>query len=637
MTFTIKPPLYGLDSYQINDLLLADNFHSNIASWLRTIDHFPIEKRSTVGESTGLLLFERFSPWHDNWCSDYTTKLYQLYKYLSESSFYQRSYFNGYGLLDTDYGDMLQNQPYYSFNIPPSITLTNPTDKLVSVTYLQRSYEDNYIYFDRISSNADIYIKRVIRIPPNSDVKLSTENILCCSMVLNAVDSLTPIDVGIISGLNYLDWDEHLDNIKEIIDNSYPYLHKKINQIDYKIICTSGGVHDTSTGYLTVDLDYELEWISGTLILGDVRDWFYSSALIYANNDYWNSGEPIKNDLGKELNVIVNQFSLQYDFLYIPEVLGITSNIIQQPILPESIPPYSNLGVEILEFSYRPGVGIHTISTDIPSASFFNPIERFRNADSVNQTILPFPPQPGETTYRVIRRYIGLIAYTNSGICTQFNKILFSEVDGIISVYNSLLIETYQEQDDTDPENLIDTWTTSHGVSRFVYNGSYDVSSSNFLLTSELELQQKLTDYSATISDDPPFSNISFLNTGQSLIARGGFYSSSSGVNSYFSKDNQSSREDYEVTKTLSFSTHLTDPRTIRTNRDQEIINYVNSIIIPNYNSNRYMKVIDTNWSCAIESLELINLTNEEKILLNQVDTLEQVATIIQNQIPEGD
>ena len=47
--------------------------------------------------------------------------------------------------------------------------------------------------------------------------------------------------------------------------------------------------------------------------------------------------------------------------------------------------------------------------------------------------------------------------------------------------------------------------------------------------------------------------------------------------------------------------------------------------------------VHDTEWSCAIESLELINLTNENQILLDQVETLEQVATIIQNQIPEGD
>ncbi len=48
-------------------------------------------------------------------------------------------------------------------------------------------------------------------------------------------------------------------------------------------------------------------------------------------------------------------------------------------------------------------------------------------------------------------------------------------------------------------------------------------------------------------------------------------------------------------------------------------------------------QVHDTEWSCAIESLELINLTNEDQILLNQVDTLEQVATIIQEQITEGD
>ncbi|MDJ0661571.1 MAG: hypothetical protein QNJ42_19100 [Crocosphaera sp.] len=47
--------------------------------------------------------------------------------------------------------------------------------------------------------------------------------------------------------------------------------------------------------------------------------------------------------------------------------------------------------------------------------------------------------------------------------------------------------------------------------------------------------------------------------------------------------------------------------------------------------------VHDTQWSCAIESLELINLTNEDQILLNQVDTLEQVATIIQEQITQGD
>lgn len=589
MTFSIKPALYGLDYHQINDLLLADNFHSNIASWLRTIDHFPIEKGSSSNASTGLLMFERFSPWSDGWCSDYTTKLYQLYKYLSESSYYQRSYFNGYGLLDTEYGDILQNEPSYNFNIPPSITLSNPTDKLISVTYLQRSYTDSYVYFFGISRLVDIYIKRVIRIPPLSNVILSTEKILCCSMVVNAVDNLTPIEVGIISGLDYLDWDKHLDDIKDIINDNYPYLHQRINHIDYKIVCRSGAQHDTTTGNLIADLIYTLEWIPGSLILGSVRDWFYSACLIYANNDYWNSGEPLKDDLGKELNVVVQSSSLLYDFLYIPTVNGITSNLIQQPILPATMPPYSNIGVEILEFCYRPGVGVHTISTSISSSQFSDPRTRFRESDSVTISYPGIPPQGGETAYRVIRRYIGLNAYTNSGICPQIHPILFSEVDGIISVYNSLLIETYQDQDDSDPEEIINTWTTAHGISRFVYNGFYDVSSREFTLTSQLELQQKTTEYSVTIPHEPPFSNFPFTGFAQSVVVRGGSYDSENSVSSYFIKDHQRSSEDYEVVKTLSFSTHVTDPRTIRSNTNQEIIQAVNTIIIASYNENNFM------------------------------------------------
>lgn len=53
--------------------------------------------------------------------------------------------------------------------------------------------------------------------------------------------------------------------------------------------------------------------------------------------------------------------------------------------------------------------------------------------------------------------------------------------------------------------------------------------------------------------------------------------------------------------------------------------------------SRPHYRVIDTNWSCSVEVLDLINLTGETQILLNQVDTLEQVATIIQNTITEGD
>lgn len=53
--------------------------------------------------------------------------------------------------------------------------------------------------------------------------------------------------------------------------------------------------------------------------------------------------------------------------------------------------------------------------------------------------------------------------------------------------------------------------------------------------------------------------------------------------------------------------------------------------------SNPKFTVNDTFWSCAIESMELINLTNEDQVLLNQVETLEQVGTIIQEQITQGD
>ena len=105
-------------------------------------------------------------------------------------------------------------------------------NNFISITYLHRSYRTTSVYFNRINSDVDLYIKRRILIEPLSVVKLPTENILYCSMVLNVVDNLTPIDVGIPSGRNYLEWDYHLNEIKKIIDNNYPKLRQKINQID---------------------------------------------------------------------------------------------------------------------------------------------------------------------------------------------------------------------------------------------------------------------------------------------------------------------------------------------------------------------------------------------------------------------
>ena len=44
--------------------------------------------------------------------------------------------------------------------------------------------------------------------------------------------------------------------------------------------------------------------------------------------------------------------------------------------------------------------------------------------------------------------------------------------------------------------------------------------------------------------------------------------------------------------------------------------------------------VIDSEWSCAVESLELINLTEDNQLLLNQAEAIEQIAQIIRNTLP---
>lgn len=589
MSFSIKPPLYAVDANQINDLLYAENFHSNIGSWLRNIKNFPIEKRFSFGGSTGLLLFERFTPWVDNWCEDYTTKLYQFYKYISLSSSYQSPYFNGYGLLDSNYGNMLVDQEDYDFNIPPSITLTNSANQFISITYLQKSYSENFIYFDRVDSNVEMWIKRVVRIPPLSVVKLLTENILCCSMVLNAPNDLTPSNVGIPNGLDYEKWDDHLNNITAIIDNNYPYLHKRIAQIDYKVTCSSWVQYDQASEELTAHLNYEHEWIAGSLVLGDIPNWYYSAALIYANNDHWGSGETLKLDLGKPLNVIVYSSFLEYSFLFTPDSPSLTSNLIDKPILPENVTPFSIIGVSILRFSYRPGVGIHTISSSGANSDPFDPITRFRQSSPFTSVIEKGQAASGVNESMIARGYVGTNAYTNSGICRNISPVLFSSVDGLISAYNSLLIEINVDYDDSDPNNFLTTWSRYIGLSRFVYNGSFNTLLNNFILTSDVEEQQASIQSSVTTGENVIVTFPPFQSNSQGVVCKGLLAQSESTLNSFFLADNAKRDEDYEVTKTLTFSIHTSDPRTIKSNTDQEIIDFVNNIIVPTYSENIFM------------------------------------------------
>ncbi|MCH2244701.1 MAG: hypothetical protein MK111_08680 [Crocosphaera sp.] len=589
MSFTIKPPLYAVDASQVNDLLFAYNFHSNIKNWIRNIKNFPIEKGSSLSTSTGLLLFERFSPWFDNWCSDYTTKLYEFYKYISESIYYNEAYFNGYGLLDEDYGDMLIGVEAYDFNIPPSITLTNSTNNFVSITYFQRSYTGTFVYFNRMDSDVDIYIKRRILIEPFSVIKLSTENILCCSMVLNGANNLTPTDVGIPSGLNYLEWDYHLNEIKETINNSYPKLRQKINQIDYEVICTSGGSYDINSSSFTIDHSYEQNFTAGSLTLGTVPSWFYSAALMYGNNDYWGSQETIKSDLGKELNVIIGQYNLQYDFLHIPDRENISSNVLTRPIRPDGVIPYYPTGLKIAIFSYRPGEGIYYgVSSDY-DPQFDNPQSIFSQQHPVFFDVGVSPIYGEGTTYGVINRLWFTTSYTNTGICQRINEILFSTVDGIVSAYNSLIVNTTIIGGDTTGNFDVETYETDHGLSRFVANGLYDTASNYLTLTMEVDEQAITNTYQANFTGEQNrIVNQSSLGSANADLytMRG---SNNPPVGSYLSKDNSRTNVDYTFSKSLIFAVHSSDPRTIRSNTDQEIIDFVNNIIIPEYEDNIFM------------------------------------------------
>lgn len=589
MNFSLKPPLYALDTNQIYDLIYAQNIHNFIGNWLEGIEHFPIHRGFGGGSNTGLLLFERFTPWLDNWCKDYSTKLYEFYKYLSSSFYYNYRFFNGYGLIDYNYGDQLESEPIYNFNIPPSITLTNSTDKPISITYLEKSYKEDNIYFNQVYNSVEIYIKRIIRIDAFSSVQISTDNILFASMVLNSEDNLEPQEIGIPKGLNYLEIDDYLEEIKEIIDNNFPFLHQIIKQINYKVNCISGGYYDISTGDFTTELDYQFEYIPGTLILESVPNWYYSAAILYGNNDYWNSGETLKTDKGKELNVSVYQSHLEYDFNYIPNREEINSNSFVKTIIPNNLESDINEDDNFLLFIYKDGTGIHGASfrefaidnNDLLGYFFSQPPFYYSERGIVQN--------PGLNKYVSFFHLKGRTGWTNTGICNAINPRLFSQVDGFVQVYNSLLVGSTIEADEPDIRDGNITMTTKHGVCRYVVNGTFQTTTNYLQLESEVEEQQITETYSGSLNEDD-YRGYHEVERNSHRISWYQFTAETDrNLGGIFTKDNQRSHADYEVIKTLSFTTHTTDPRTIRNNTDQEIIDFVNNRIIPSYDDEEFM------------------------------------------------
>ncbi|MDJ0661577.1 MAG: hypothetical protein QNJ42_19130 [Crocosphaera sp.] len=589
MNFPIKPPLYALDPNQINDLVYAKNIHNFIGNWLAQSEHFPIYKGFNSSVHTGLLLFERFTPWFDNWCSNYSTKLYEFYKYISETYYYFYPYFNGYGLLDENYGNALDNELDFNFNIPSILTLTNPTDKLITITYLEKSYQESEIYFNKISNNVELYVKQIIRLSAFSNITIDTDQILFCSMVVNSSDNLDPNQVGIPMGLDYTEMDNYLEQIKTIIDNNFPYLNKRIKQIDYTLNMTSGGQYDNTSGNLTTYLDYQFNYVPNTLLLEDIPDWYYSACLIYANNDYWGSEETINDDLGKELNVIIYTDYLEYDFLFIPTRPEISSNIIRKPIFPDNLETDIVKVLDYLEFCYRSGIGINYIATDYDLIDTYDPIDTFISRSSFTDVNFGIPSDNQFNRYQYLFDFFSTSGWTNTGICNRVNPYLFASVDGITSAYNSLIVGTTSQLDTSDPDNWITSLNSSHGLSRFIYNVFFEISSNTVLLSSEIEEQLITNSFSGTLQGSDSGQRFPINQTNQGISWYAGIAQSEGNLGSFFSKDNQGSNANYEITKTLTFSTYLSDPRTIRSNTDQEIIDFVNNIIVPNYQDNEFM------------------------------------------------
>ena len=261
MNFQKKPPLYAIDDHQINDLLMVSSVHPNIGLWLQRINHFPYQKSPYLRTFTGIMLFERFSPWADPWADDYTTKLFHFYYNLAASQRYDQPFFNGNGLLDVNYGNRLINVSDHVFDIPDSITLSNDSPEYAIITYLQRNYTELDIWMSHGRDYLDFYAKRRLIISPFSTINLSTENILFCSIVVSGLGNQTASSLEIPDDLNYELIDVKLQEITDIIETEYPYLNKCISSIDYEINCISEVVHNSESNRLDVNGSYRFNWL----------------------------------------------------------------------------------------------------------------------------------------------------------------------------------------------------------------------------------------------------------------------------------------------------------------------------------------------------------------------------------------
>ncbi len=481
MNYPIKPPLYALDRDQTHDLVYCAKLHRNIKAWLYNINLFPIVADNSNHWDSGLLLFDRYTPYLYPWCDGYSQKIYDFYSFIGNSYYYDKPWFNGYGISGLNYGKMLTDEDDYDFNIPEYITINNQSDDWVTIGYLTKAYEETELYFLHIIPSIEIYSKRFIYIPPHRTYIFQTNQVLFCSMVLSSQGDITGKVTGIPDELLYDKFEEVIEPIKQIITNNYPYLNQCLSRIDYELKAASWYTTETilNRAYSSRNY-YNIDFVPGTIELQPVPDWYHYSSLIHANNNKWHDSIIPPNDLGKDIILTIEQdylnfftWSIEYD-----EIL-INSDVEIIPLLGVTERKLNDSPSELL-FTYRGYSGLHY------------PVRSPKNGNSNYRILDWYPYDLGSAylpsfhlSYEDTSNFFELgsqttVSYTNQNWINEIDDNLFSDYNGFCYALISPFIHA-----ETLPESSISCQVFQAArhesfVRYFFYDCNLDLESNSF-------------------------------------------------------------------------------------------------------------------------------------------------------------
>jgi hypothetical protein len=324
-----------LDNDETHDLVMAENILPRIVDWLGGIKGFPI---APYGDSTGILLFERYTVWDFPWADKYSYYLWELYEWLSQSGRYEDVTFTGFpDIKSVFYGNRLVGKLPLDFGIPDVMSVRNTNSFSVAITYLERDdYEQSTPY--SINSNPTsiiytfplgyIYRKRLCIIEAGQECLLDTRQACPGSLVVS--EGAEKIE-GIPATLLYLNLDFVFGAVQREVENEFPQLGYSLKKCGYELkmrtrikdeaaftLVPIPGVTDqsgyegwthtlepTSTDIFSLSYEYQL----GThdLEFEPLPDWYSYSAFLVAKNNAWNNvpallpGDIPLTDQGKEI------------------------------------------------------------------------------------------------------------------------------------------------------------------------------------------------------------------------------------------------------------------------------------------------------------------------------------------------